>query len=321
MSQALTHRLPLGPLSAVIAVIFFSINDATIKFLSGDYALHQIVLIRSVIGLAILLAIIVPLQGGFGVLRTSRFGMHMLRGFCVVAANTTFFLGLAVLPLADAVAVFFVSPLLITAFSVLLLGEKIGPRRLLAVGLGMVGVLIMVRPGAEGFNAALLLPILAAVAYALLHVLTRKIGGTESAATMSVYIQLVFVVVSATVGATLGHGAWEDKGGEMLAFLLRSWHIPAAADWPLLVLLGIASAGGGFFISQAYRLSEASLIAPLEYVAMPIAVVVGIVLFGEWPTPASWLGMVLIIGSGLFVFWRETKLGDVPTPERPRSRR
>lgn len=321
MSQAVTHRLPLGPLSALIAVIFFSINDATIKFLSGDYALHQIVLIRSVIGLAILLAIIVPLQGGFSVLRTNRLGMHMLRGFCVVAANTTFFLGLAVLPLADAVAVFFVSPLLITAFSALLLGEKIGPRRLLAVGLGMVGVLIMVRPGADGFNAALLLPILAAVAYALLHVLTRKIGGTESAATMSVYIQLVFVVVSATIGATLGHGAWEDKGGEMLQFLLRGWHLPAGADWPLLVLLGIASAGGGFFISQAYRLSEASLIAPLEYVAMPIAVLAGILIFNEWPAPSTWLGMVLIIGSGLFVFWRETTLEEVPTPERPRTRR
>ena len=206
MRHAPKHLLPLGPLSALIAVVFFSINDATIKFLSGDYALHQIVLIRSLIGLAILLAIIVPLQGGFGVLRTNRLGMHMLRGFCVVAANTTFFLGLAVLPLADAVAVFFVSPLLITAFSALLLGEQIGPRRLIAVALGMLGVLIMVRPGAEGFNAALMLPILAAVAYALLHVLTRKIGSTESAATMSVYIQLVFVVVSATVGATLGHG-------------------------------------------------------------------------------------------------------------------
>ncbi|MDA5557323.1 DMT family transporter [Shimia sp. MMG029] len=321
MTKPTSHRLPLGPLSALIAVIFFSINDATIKFLSGDYALHQIILIRSLIGLAILLAIIVPLQGGFGVLRTKRLGMHMLRGFCVVAANTLFFLGLSVLPLADAVAVFFVSPLLITAFSALLLGEKIGPRRLLAVSLGMVGVLIMVRPGAEGFNAALLMPILAAVAYALLHVLTRKIGSTESAATMSVYIQLVFVVVSATVGATLGHGTWEHKGGEMLQFLLRAWHTPDAGDWPFLVFLGIASAGGGFFISQAYRLSEASLIAPLEYVAMPIAVLAGIFIFGEWPAPATWLGMVLIIGSGLFVFWRETKLDVVPTPDRPRTRR
>ncbi len=317
----MTTRIPLGPLSALIATVAFSINDAAIKFLSGGYALHQIVLIRSLVGLALLLMIIVPLQGGFGVLRTRRFGMHMLRGGCVVFANTTFFLGLAVLPLADAMAVFFVSPLLITLFSALFLGERIGPRRQLAVAAGMIGVLIMIRPGAGDFNLALLLPLIAAVAYAMLHVLTRKIGGTESAATMSVYIQLVFVVVSSTVGLTLGHGAWENVGGDMLAFLMRAWHVPALVDWPILVLLGVASASGGFFISQAYRLSEASLIAPLEYAALPVSVVLGIVIFDEWPAPTTWLGMALIIGAGLFVFWRETKVPTPPFPDRPRTRR
>ncbi|MFY0617425.1 DMT family transporter [Shimia sp.] len=317
--------LPLGPISALVATFFFSINDAAIKFLSGDYALHQIVLTRSLIGLAILLAIMVPLQGGLSVLRTKRMSMHMLRGCCVVFANTSFFLGLAVLPLADAMAVFFISPLIITLFSALFLHEKIGPRRLIAVAAGMVGVVIMIQPGGGSFNAALLLPIIAAVAYAFLHVLTRKIGGTESAATMSVYIQLVFIVVSATVGLLLGHGKWEDAGGDMLGFLMRAWHLPAASDWWLLILLGIASAGGGFFISQAYRLSEASLIAPLEYVALPMAVGFGIVVFDEWPARTTWLGMALIIGAGLFVFWRETKVGTKTgtsvAPDRPRTRR
>ena len=314
-------RIPLGPLSALLATVFFSINDVTIKFLSGDYALHEIVLIRSLIGLAVLLAVIVPLQGGFSVLRTRRLPAHLLRGGCVVLANTTFFLGLSVLPLADAVAVFFVSPLIITAFSALFLGETIGPRRLGAVAAGMVGVLIMVRPGTEGFNAALLFPIAAAFAYATLHVLTRKIGGTESAATMAVYIQMVFVVVSGTVGLTVGHGAYEHSAGEMLAFLLREWHMPASADLWLLLLLGVASAGGGFFISQAYRLSEASLIAPLEYAAMPMAVAFGVLVFDEWPEPTTWAGMALIIGAGLFVFWREAQLPPDPALDHPRTRR
>ncbi len=314
-------RIPLGPLSALMATVFFSINDVTIKFLSGDYALHEIVLIRSLIGLSLLLAIIVPLQGGFSVLRTRRLPAHMLRGVCVVFANTSFFLGLSVLPLADAVAVFFVSPLIITAFSALFLGEKIGPRRLGAVAAGMVGVLIMVRPGTEGFNAALLFPVAAAFAYATLHVMTRKIGGTESAATMAVYIQMVFVIVSGTVGLTVGHGAYEDAGGEMLSFLLRTWDPPAASDLWLLVLLGVASAGGGFFISQAYRLSEASLIAPLEYAAMPMAVAFGVIVFDEWPEPATWAGMALIIGAGLFTFWREAQLPADPALDHPRTRR
>lgn len=320
MSRPLSS-LPIGPLSAVIATVFFAINDAAIKFLSGDYALHQIVLIRSMIGLVILLILIVPFQGGLSALRTRRLGMHALRGCCVVFANTTFFLGLSVLPLADATAVFFISPLLITLFGALLLGEKIGPRRQAAVVAGMIGVLIIIRPGASTFNIALLLPLLSAVAYALLHVLTRKIGTTESAATMAVFIQVVFILVSATVGLVLGHGQWEHAGGEMLSFLLRAWHIPNMGDWPILFLLGCAIAFGGFFISQAYRVSEASLIAPLEYAAMPVSVIFGILVFGEWPAPTTWIGIALIIGAGLFVFWRESKLEIPEEPHRPRARR
>ncbi|PSL18944.1 DMT family transporter [Shimia abyssi] len=316
----MTNRIPLGPLSAVLAAFFFSINDVVIKFLSGNYALHEIVLARSIVALCLLLIVIVPLQGGFSVLRTTRLGMHMLRGACVVFANTTFFLGLAVLPLADAVAVFFISPLIITAMSAIFLAEKIGPRRILAVGAGMLGVLIMIRPGTGAFNLALLLPIIAAFAYATLHILTRKIGNTESAATMAVYIQIVFVVISGCVGLTLGHGGYVDQGGEMLAFLLREWIRPASADIPLLVLLGVASACGGFFISQAYRISEASMIAPLEYFAMPMAVIFGVLVFGEWPPLTTWIGMCLIIGAGLFVFWREARTNTPPT-ESPRLRR
>lgn len=118
---------------ALGASFFFSINDMAIKFLSGDYALHQIVLIRSVIGLVILLAVIVPLEGGYSILKTNRLFMHFLRGLCVVIANMTFFVALAAMPLADAVAIFFVSPLVITVFSVIFLGETVGPRRWVAV--------------------------------------------------------------------------------------------------------------------------------------------------------------------------------------------
>ena len=315
------NRIPLGPLSALLATFFFSINDVIIKFLSGNYALHEIVLFRSVIALTFLLLVIVPLYGSFKVLRTQRLGMHVLRGFCVVFANTTFFLGLSVLPLADAVAVFFISPLIITAFSALFLKEHIGPRRILAVAVGMLGGLIMIQPGARVFNFALLLPLIAAVAYAALHVMTRKIGTTESAATMAVYIQIVFIFVSSCIGLTLGHGAYDSGGHSMFDFLLRGWFWPAISDWWLLAMLGLASACGGFFISQAYRISEASLIAPLEYSAMPIAVTLGILVFDEWPRSTTWLGMVLIIGAGLFVFWRENLVGGERGVDRPRTRR
>lgn len=311
----------LGAISALTATFCFSINDSSIKFLSGGYALHQIVLIRSVLALVLLLLVIVPLDGGFGVLKTKRIGMHMMRGFCVVFANMTFFLGLSILPLADTVAVFFISPLIITALSVVVLSEKVGPQRWLAVLVGLVGVMIMVRPGSSDFEIALLLPFASAFAYASLHILTRKIGATESAATMSVYIQITFIAVSGAIGLFLGNGQYAGQGGPMLEFLFRGWVWPNTSDLWILFLLGLSSALGGFFISQAYRLAEASVIAPLEYTAMPIAIFFGVVIFGEWPEPASWFGMSLIIGAGLFVFWRESLQGRPKGVARPRTRR
>lgn len=320
-NASLPENTSLGALSALAATAFFSLNDTAIKFLSTGYALHQVVLIRAIIAAALLLAIIVPLEGGFGVLKTRRIGMHLIRGFCVVFANMTFFIGLSVLPLADTVAVFFISPLIITALSVVILGEKVGPRRWLAVCAGLLGVVIMVRPGSDQFQIALLLPVLAAVAYAFLHILTRKIGATESAATMSVYIQLTFIVVSGVIGLALGQGQLAGKGGPLFEFMLRGWSWPDTRDWWILGLLGVSSAFGGFFISQAYRLAQASVIAPLEYTAMPMAIIFGILFFDEWPELTSWIGMSLIIGAGLFVFWREGRAGGAKGVARPRTRR
>jgi len=252
----------MGAASSIIAVICFSINDVAIKFLSGNYALHQVVLFRSIIGLFFLLFFILPFSGGWKALSTKRLGIHLLRGCCVVFANMSFFLGLAALPLAEGVAIFFISPMVITIFSVIFLKETVGSRRWLAIILGLIGVIIMVRPGTEAFQFAAILPLMAAVGYATLHMLTRYIGRTESAATMSFYIQITFI-----------------------------------------------------------RVSEAAFVAPFEYIALPMAIVWGILVFGEWPDIVSYLGIALILGSGLYMIWRETKAAMQQVPDTPRYRR
>ena len=171
----------IGIGSALGASFFFTVNDATIKFLSGEYALHQIVMIRATIGLIFLLAVMTPLMGGFHQLRTQRLGLHILRGMCVVFANMAFFLGLSSLPIAEATALFFVSPLAITIFAVIFLKETVGAHRWAAIAVGLVGVVLIIQPGAESFQLAALLPVAAAFGYAALHTLTRKIGMAESA--------------------------------------------------------------------------------------------------------------------------------------------
>jgi drug/metabolite transporter (DMT)-like permease len=279
------RRLALiGILSATGGSLVFSVNDVAIKFLSGDYALHEVVLIRSTIGLMVMICCILPFHGGFPALRTDRLGTHLLRALCVVASNLFYFLGLAAMPLADAVAVFFVAPLLITALSVPILGEKVGPRRWFAVGLGLAGVIVMLRPGSGTFHAAALLPLASAFCYACMHMLTRRMGMTEKAVTMAFYVQLSFIVVCLMMGLVVGDGHLAQQSDPSLAFLFRGWTWPDPA---------------------AYRLCEAGLVAPFEYVSMPMAIFWGAAVFGTWPDATAWTGIALICGGGLYMLWRE----------------
>lgn len=309
----------LGAVCAMISVTFFSVNDSIIKFFSGDYALHQIVLIRSAVGLLFVMLIFAPFSGGFSIVKTQKLRLHVIRGFLVVMANMTFFLGLAAMPLADAVAVFFISPLVITVFSVIFLGEQVGIRRWMAIAVGFAGVLIIVQPGTTAFQYTSLLPMIAAVAYAGIHIMTRRIGSTESAATMAFYIQFTFIIVCVAIGLAVGDGKFADQSNPSLAFLFRPWTWPAQSDYWLLISLGFGVAVGGFFISQAYRVAEAGFVAPFEYIAMPLSILWGYLFFDEIPKAITFLGVVLILGSGLYTIMRERAVGA--SGQAPKTRR
>lgn len=310
-----------GILCVLAGSFCFSVNDMGVKFLSGDYALHQLVLMRGLVAVTVALAILVPLDGGMASLRTRRPAAHLLRGVLIVFANACFFLALATMPLADTLAMFFVMPLLITALSVPLLGEQVGVRRWAAVAVGLAGVVVMLRPGGEAFRPEALLPIGAAAAYAVTSIVTRRIGGTERAATMTVYIQLAFILVSAGLGLAVGDGRFAGQGGATLDFLLRPWVPPPPGDLALVALLGIASACGGWLMAQGYRICEAGLAAPFEYVALPLAILWGVTVFGDWPDLSAWAGMVLIVGAGLYMLWRESLRGRRIAARRPANGR
>ncbi len=280
--------------------------------MSAGYPLHEIVFMRANIAILVTLGVFVPLEGGLKNLKTKRLRQHLLRGVSVLCANTCFFAGLASMKLAEATAIFFVSPLIITLFAVIFLGEKAGPRRWIAVLVGLIGVVIMMRPGSEAFQLAALLPVAAATGYAALHTLTRKMGGSESASTMALYIQIFFIVSSATIGLIFGDGRYAKTDNASIDFLFRAWVWPESKDFLLMVMIGFASAVGGYLISQAYRVAQASAIAPFEYVAMPLSIMWGVLVFAEWPDAIAWLGTALIVGAGLFVFWRETVLNRKP---------
>lgn len=295
----------IGIICAIGASVCFSTTDVIIKFLSDAYALHQIVLLRSAIGIVAIVIILMASSNGIKALKTNRLKRHLLRGLSVVCANILFFLGIVAMPLADAVALFFISPSIITLFSIVFLKEYVGPHRWFAIGLGFVGVLITVQPGSSEFMLASLLPIGAAFCYAALHTLTRTMRDTESATTMTFYIQASFVLVSTLMWALVGDGQFNDPSNPSLNFLLKPWGAWGYGDIKLFVLLGAGSTLGGYLISQAYRHAESGLAAPFEYIALPLAMFWGLVIFDESPSTLTLVGSGFILASGLYTLYRE----------------
>ncbi len=308
----------------LVGMLLISINDMVIKRLSDGYPLHQLVFMRSVIGITISF-VILRFEGGLRMLRTDRPVLHAVRGLLIVFANMTFFAALAVMPLATVTALFFVAPLMITLLAIPVLGERVGKHRLGATVVGFLGVLVMVRPGtAAEFDVpvwVLALPILAAAGYAGMQVLTRKLGVNSPASALAIYIQTTFITVSAIFWLVAGDGRYVDQvENESLVFLLRAWVWPPVEDWGWLLLIGLAVGGVGYCLSAAYRLGDAATIAPYEYVALPLAIFWGWLIFGEFPGPATLLGIALIGAAGVYVFLRERALRRRVATGRPQRR-
>ena len=300
------HRI-LGIACVVGAITLFVLQDALIKWLSGDYPLHEIVLVRAASAIGVTL-VVMRLEGGIHLLRTRRLGLQLARSGLLVVANCAFYLALATMTIAEATSIFFVAPLLITALSALVLREPVGPRRWGAVCIGLAGVIVMLRPGEGALRLIALLPIVAAGAYALMQIITRRLGVTERASTIAFYAQAGFIATSAAIGLVAGDGRFAPEDNASLAFLLRAWTIPSIPDAALFLAIGVINGVGGYLMSQAYRISRPAAIAPFEYVALPMAVMWGVVFFGNWPDVITYAGMALICGSGLYVLHREMAL-------------
>lgn len=309
MTQISTNRPALGIAFICAGIFFISINDMLIKLVSGDYPLHQIIAARSGLGLILTLGI-VQFEGGIGILRTDTPVLHLIRGLLVVIANMAFYAAVAVLPLAQVTALFFVAPLFITLLSIPILGEKVGPLRLGAIVVGLIGVVVMQAPWGDSPQGVpgvvLLLPVAAALTYAGMQVLTRKLGVKSKASALAIYIQTTFLLVSLGFFLVAGDGRFHDRfENESLQFLLRPWILPDRSDLWVFLCLGALSASVGYCLSQAYRVASAATVAPFEYLGLPLAVFWGWAIFAEWPEPRMWVGIALIVGAGLFVFLRE----------------
>lgn len=298
----------MGIILIIVGISVFSVQDIIIRLLSGGYSAFEIMFVRGLVALGPM-ALLVRWQGGFSTLRTDHPVLNALRGLLMVCSYVMFYTSLTVMPIADATAIFFVSPLVITALSVIFLGESVGPRRWAAVVAGFVGALVIVRPGGDAMNPAAFLPLMASFTYACSIMITRRLGRRQTGASMAFYAMVVFVVVSGGAGLAFGDGGLANETDPSLGFLLRGWVLPTPRDMILLGACGLIATCGFYCLSQGYRIAPASTVAPFEYVAMPLAVIWGLTVWDEVPAISTFLGIALIVASGIYVLRRESIRG------------
>jgi S-adenosylmethionine uptake transporter len=306
----------VGVYCMLAAMMLISVNDMLIKSLSGDYPLHQLMAMRSLIGIVLTFGIL-HYEGGLALFRTGRPGLHILRGLLIVFANSSMYAAIVAMPLATANALYFVAPLFVTLLSIPVLGEKVGPRRFAAIAVGFVGVLVMMAPelaaGSGGLGWVVILPVFAAAGYGTMSVLTRKLGAVSRASVLSIHMQVAFLVISAIMYAAAGDGRFITPDSSLSAqFLLRAWVVPQSSDTVAIIGLGFMSAVIGYLITQAYRFSPASVVAPFEYVLLIYALFWGWTVFGEWPANTVFVGAAIVTASGVYVFVREGRQATAP---------
>jgi drug/metabolite transporter (DMT)-like permease len=247
------------------AVASLAVLDAAVKWLTDDYPVPQIAFIRYVIGLALALGLAGISTGGLASLRTRRLGGHLLRSVFNLSAMLVFYYALWLLPLAEAVAIAFATPIFTTMLSIPLLRERVSPRRWAAVGVGFAGVLVMVRPSALGVEPGVLLALLSAVLFAMVVTTSRQLTRTEASHTILFYY---------SIACLIGTGA-------MLPWY---WVTPAPGDLAAFLIVGVTGSFGQYLMNQALRYGEASMLAPLDYTALLWAALFGYMLWGDWPS-------------------------------------
>lgn len=281
----------LGIAYMFVGTILFSIADATGKWLTADYPIMQIGWIRSLTGLA-LIGLFALFSGRLRQLKTKRPAWHLFRSLMSAGTIIFIFYGLKYIPIAEYVSLTFAAPFIIALLSPLVLQEKVSLHSWLAISVGFVGILIVLRPTPDHFHLAHLASLSVALSIAALSLTARMLSRTESAVALNFYIYPANIVISS-------YGA------------INGWVAPTAFDWFLLIMLGTtATAALGCFI-QSLRYAMPAVVGPIDYARMLWMIIFGYLIWGEVPAPITWLGIATIIASGVYVVSHGKKIPEL----------
>jgi drug/metabolite transporter (DMT)-like permease len=276
-----------GILLMVAAMMIVPFMDALAKHLSDRYAVSQLTWARFFFHFMIL-APIVLYRHGAAALRPAQPVLQLVRSGFTLLATILFFAAIARMPIADALALLFVSPMVVTALSPVMLSERVGVRRWAAVVAGFVGALIILRPGFGVAQLGSFLAVGAGLSFALYTLLTRKLAGSAP--------PLITLAYTAVTGALL-----------MSIAVIPDWITPPPTDLLMMAGIGAIAAGGHFLLIRAFDYAPASLLAPYSYSEIVMATAVGWFIFNDFPDGWTWTGIAVIVASGIYISWRERR--------------
>lgn len=254
--------------------------------LSSSLGTFQILFFRSLCSLAIIAMLL--WRTGWRQVATHRFGLHTLRNVSHFGGQFGWFYGLAFIPLAEVFAIEFTTPIWTAIFAALILGERLTLSRLVAVTMGLAGVIIIVRPGSGAVHPAALAVLFGAMAYALCHTMTKKLSETES--------PLCILFYMSAIQLPLG-----------LLPSLPDFSIPPIAAWPFILIVGTTALAGHYCMTKAMSLADVTVVVPMDFLRLPLIALVGAAVYDEHVQPAVFAGAALIIGGNLFSLYTERK--------------
>ncbi|MEM8774889.1 MAG: DMT family transporter [Pseudomonadota bacterium] len=302
-SSPAPSRALQGIICVELGMLVFVVQDAMMKHLLPLYSIWLLLFIRSVVATLILVPMIAWL-GAPHRLFTPLWPLHALRGALFAVGFSLFYAAFPFMGLAEVSTIFFSAPLLTALFAAIWLKETIGRHRIAALVVGFIGVVIAINPSAANFKWVSILPFLCAVAYAAGQVLARHVGDRESSLTLGLHTLFFSGVFIFPMGWLINTFV---PVAQDYVHLRMAFPVEALQDLHRLALLGIGGMLGYIFLSRAYQVANASLVAPFDYTYLPIATAMGYFVWGEVPPTATYAGMVLIVGSGLYLGFRELR--------------
>lgn len=293
------NRTVLGIASLCIGILVFSVQDPLIKAVSDRYPVMEVMAIRSIVALPILL-FIVHRDVGLAALVSRRFGLLTLRALTLFTSYTSYYLALAALPLADAVALYFTGPLFIMLLAGPYLGERVAWQSVVTASIGLTGVLVMLQPGNSVLDWAAFLSLMSAALYGFSQLAARKLGSTESSTVMSFYQNGAYLLGAIIAGVIFTVADLGEMTHPSVSFLTRPWVWPTSVDFAMMASCGLVASAGMILLSQAYRMAPANVVATFEYSGILWVPLWGFLFFGEVPQGPTLAGAALIVGAGLF---------------------